>query len=77
MVSQICYYHVSTQEMSPPKTGDAEPVLIRVYGHGTNLIIDRHREFISHLILNSIGLAPPVFARFKNGLVYGYLDGRS
>ena len=59
------------------KTGDAEPVLIRVYGHGTNLIIDRHREFISHLILNSIGLAPPVFARFKNGLVYGYLDGRS
>ncbi|KAI5958137.1 hypothetical protein CANMA_004291 [Candida margitis] len=52
-------------------------ILIRVYGHGTNLIIDRHREFISHLILNSIGLAPTVFARFKNGLMYGYLSGRS
>ncbi|KAI3404773.2 hypothetical protein KGF56_002403 [Candida oxycetoniae] len=52
-------------------------ILIRVYGHGTNLIIDRHREFISHLILNSIGLAPPVYARFKNGLIYGFLHGRS
>ena len=52
-------------------------ILIRVYGHGTNLIIDRHREFISHLILNSINLAPPVFARFKNGLIYGFLSGRS
>lgn len=52
-------------------------VLIRVYGHGTNLIIDRHREFISHLILNSIDLAPNVYCRFKNGLIYGYLSGRS
>ncbi|CAX40669.1 choline kinase, putative [Candida dubliniensis CD36] len=70
-----CEY--SGNETTKNKDGDSEPVLIRVYGHGTNLIIDRHREFISHLILNSIGLAPPVFARFKNGLVYGYLDGRS
>lgn len=54
-----------------------ETVLIRVYGHGTNLIIDRHREFILHLILNSIGLAPPIHSRFKNGLIYGYLSGRS
>lgn len=56
-------------------TGDS--VLIRVYGHGTNLIIDRHREFILHLILNSIDLAPPIFSRFKNGLIYGFLPGRS
>ncbi|EGW30115.1 uncharacterized protein SPAPADRAFT_52945 [Spathaspora passalidarum NRRL Y-27907] len=55
----------------------SQPVLVRVYGQGTNLIIDRHREFVSHLMLNSIGLAPPVYARFKNGLVYGYLEGRS
>ena len=59
------------------KYSDSEPVLIRVYGHGTNLIIDRHREFISHLILNSINLAPKVYARFKNGMIYGFLDGRS
>ncbi|ODV82088.1 ethanolamine kinase [Suhomyces tanzawaensis NRRL Y-17324] len=52
-------------------------VLIRVYGHGTNLIIDRHREFILHLILNSLNLAPAIHSRFKNGLVYGFLPGRS
>ncbi|KAI5950162.1 hypothetical protein KGF54_005310 [Candida jiufengensis] len=56
---------------------DTQTILIRVYGHGTNLIIDRHREFISHLILNSIKLAPQVYARFKNGLIYGYLSGHS
>lgn len=52
-------------------------VLMRVYGSGTNLIIDRHREFILHLLLNSMDLAPPVYARFNNGLIYGFLEGRS
>ncbi|CAN3366734.1 hypothetical protein DICA4_F01486 [Diutina catenulata] len=52
-------------------------VLTRVYGHGTNLIIDRHREFISQLHLNSLGLAPSVHCRFKNGVVYGFFPGRS
>lgn len=51
-------------------------VLMRVYGQGTNLIIDRHREFVLHLVLNSLNLAPPIYARFKNGLVYGFLPGR-
>ncbi|CAI5760148.1 unnamed protein product [Candida verbasci] len=56
---------------------ESEIVLIRCYGHGTNLIIDRNREFISHLILNSINLAPPIYSRFKNGLIYGFLSGKS
>lgn len=54
-----------------------ETLLVRVYGQGTNLIIDRHREFVLHLVLNSLGLAPPIHARFCNGLVYGFLPGRS
>lgn len=54
-----------------------ETVLMRVYGQGTSLIIDRHREFVSHLVLNSLKLAPTIHARFSNGLVYGYLPGRS
>lgn len=59
--------HVSTNET----------LLMRVYGQGTNLIIDRNREFVSHLVLNSIKLAPPIHARFSNGLIYGFLPGRS
>lgn len=56
---------------------DDSRVLIRLYGHGTNLIIDRHREFILHLNLNSLDLAPAIHSRFKNGVVYGFLPGRS
>ncbi|OBA21234.1 kinase-like protein [Metschnikowia bicuspidata var. bicuspidata NRRL YB-4993] len=54
-----------------------ETLLIRVYGQGTNLIIDRNREFVSHLMLNSLDLAPSIHARFENGLIYGFLPGRS
>lgn len=54
-----------------------ETLLMRVYGQGTNLIIDRHREFVSQLVLNSLKLAPSIHARFSNGLIYGFLPGRS
>ncbi|GEQ72665.1 hypothetical protein JCM33374_g6352 [Metschnikowia sp. JCM 33374] len=54
-----------------------ETLLMRVYGQGTNLIIDRNREFVSHLVLNSLKLAPSIHARFSNGLIYGFLPGRS
>lgn len=54
-----------------------ETLLMRVYGQGTNLIIDRNREFVSHLVLNSLELAPSIHARFSNGLIYGFLPGRS
>lgn len=58
-------------------THEEETLLMRVYGQGTNLIIDRHREFVSHLVLNSLHLAPPIHARFSNGLIYGFFPGRS
>ncbi|KAH3669279.1 hypothetical protein OGAPHI_001400 [Ogataea philodendri] len=54
-----------------------EKVLVRTYGRGTGLIIDRDREFVSHLVINSVNLAPPIHARFGNGLVYGFIEGRS
>lgn len=60
-----------------PACNDIEIVLVRTYGNGTDLIIDRDREFVSHLVLNSLELAPPIHARFGNGLVYGYIEGRS
>ncbi|QPG75595.1 hypothetical protein FOA43_002952 [Brettanomyces nanus] len=52
-------------------------VLVRTYGRGTGMIIDRDREFVSHLVLNSYNLAPPIHARFGNGLVYGFIEGRA
>ncbi|KAJ3058258.1 hypothetical protein HDU98_005650, partial [Podochytrium sp. JEL0797] len=54
----------------------SETVLIRTYGKGTDAIIDRNQEMINMLVLSRDGLCPPVYGRFNNGLIYGYIDMR-
>jgi ethanolamine kinase len=54
---------------------DDEAVLIRAYGKGTGLLIDRERELRAHNLLANIGLAPPLLARFDNGLMYRFIQG--
>lgn len=49
--------------------------MVRAYGNGTELIIDREREAKSHALLARHNLAPPLLARFNNGLLYVYMDG--
>ncbi|ANB12540.1 bifunctional choline kinase/ethanolamine kinase EKI1 [Sugiyamaella lignohabitans] len=51
--------------------------LVRAYGNGTSAIIDRDREFATHLSLYSLGLAPPLYSRFANGLIYGFIPAKS
>ncbi|KAK9472017.1 kinase-like domain-containing protein [Dipodascopsis tothii] len=58
-------------------TPDEQAVLVRAYGRGTDTIIDRNREFCTHIHLHTHGLAPPLYGKFKNGLVYGFIAGRS
>ncbi|KAL1862219.1 hypothetical protein Plec18167_000994 [Paecilomyces lecythidis] len=55
---------------------DNEAVLMRAYGNHTEILIDRERETRSHALLASRGLAPPLLARFQNGLLYRFLRGR-
>lgn len=52
-------------------------LLIRAYGKGTSAFINRDREFAVHTQLTKLGLAPRLFARFGNGLVYAYIPGRT
>lgn len=54
---------------------DREAVLIRVYGNDTELLINREREITCHAILARRGLAPPLLARFRNGLIYEFIRG--
>lgn len=54
---------------------DADAVLLRAYGKGTDLIIDREREAQNHELLMRYGLAPPLLARFNNGMLYRYIKG--
>ncbi|RYP61595.1 hypothetical protein DL771_010076 [Monosporascus sp. 5C6A] len=55
---------------------DNEAILLRAYGNGTDVIIDRQRETQNHELLEKFGLAPELFARFDNGMMYRYIRGR-
>ncbi|KAJ9138531.1 Kinase-like protein [Coniochaeta hoffmannii] len=62
---------VSTDSPDP----DTDSVLLRAYGNGTDLLIDRHRETQNHELLWRHGLAPELLARFENGMLYRYVRG--
>lgn len=54
---------------------DREAILLRAYGNGTDLIIDRKRETQNHELLMQHGLAPELLARFDNGMMYRFVRG--
>jgi ethanolamine kinase len=60
---------LSTEEI------DNEAVLLRAYGQGTDLIIDRERETQNHELLMQYNLAPALLARFHNGMLYRFIRG--
>jgi ethanolamine kinase len=55
---------------------DNEAVLLRAYGQGTDLIIDRDREAQNHELLTKYNLAPALLARFHNGMLYRFIKGQ-
>ena len=52
-----------------------DALLVRIYGRGTNLMIDRQQERNSMAVLHLVDCAAPVFCRFKNGIAYGFQPG--
>lgn len=54
---------------------DEEAILLRAYGPGTELIIDREQEAQNHEMLMRYNLAPELLARFKNGMLYRFIQG--
>ncbi|KAI0236353.1 Ethanolamine kinase 1 [Lamellibrachia satsuma] len=53
-----------------------EMVLIRIYGANTDLIIDRAAEMRNIQLLHAVGCARPLYARFANGIAYGFFPGK-
>ncbi|KAI9591562.1 choline/ethanolamine kinase [Syncephalis fuscata] len=51
-------------------------ILIRAYGRRSEVIIDRKQEITNLVCLAKLGLCPPLYGRFNNGLVYGFIPGR-
>lgn len=54
---------------------DQDAILLRAYGKGTDVLIDREKEVKAHNVLASRGLAPQLLARFDNGLMYRFIEG--
>ncbi|CAG8560293.1 1434_t:CDS:2 [Funneliformis mosseae] len=50
-------------------------VLIRAYGNKSEVLIDRKQEIYNLVTLSSLGMSPPFYGRFSNGLVYGFIEG--
>ncbi|XP_022670005.1 ethanolamine kinase 2-like isoform X2 [Varroa jacobsoni] len=53
-----------------------ERILVRIYGSKTELFIDRGAEVRNMRLLHAHGLAPKVYVAFRNGICYGYLEGK-
>jgi hypothetical protein len=53
-----------------------EAYVVRIYGDGTELYIDRKRENFVFAALSKVGLAPPFVGLFQNGRIEGYLSAR-
>ncbi|KAG0039641.1 Ethanolamine kinase 1 [Gryganskiella cystojenkinii] len=51
-------------------------VLVRAYGKKSEVIIDRKQEIMNMVILSELGLCPPLFGKFRNGLAYGCIPGK-
>ncbi|KAJ3040800.1 Ethanolamine kinase [Rhizophlyctis rosea] len=49
--------------------------LVRAYGKGSDVLIDRQQEILSIVTLSNLGLCPPLHGRFRNGIVYGFIEG--
>ncbi|OLN92881.1 Ethanolamine kinase 1 [Colletotrichum chlorophyti] len=54
---------------------DREAILLRAYGNGTAVLIDREREAQNHELLMKYNLAPELLARFNNGMLYRFIKG--
>ncbi|EGF79672.1 hypothetical protein BATDEDRAFT_89060 [Batrachochytrium dendrobatidis JAM81] len=50
-------------------------VLVRTYGRGSSVLIDRGQELVNMLVLSRRDMCPPLYARFTNGIVYGFTEG--
>ncbi|CAG8620725.1 9278_t:CDS:10 [Ambispora gerdemannii] len=52
-------------------------IIIRVYGKNSQIFVDRKQEIRNMLELSKLGLSAPLYAKFKNGLIYGFVSGES
>ncbi|XP_060074490.1 ethanolamine kinase 1-like [Ylistrum balloti] len=63
----VCFYEDG-------KFGE-DSIVIRVFGQKTDLIIDRDAEMKNMIVLSKKDICPPLYAVFRNALMYGFASG--
>ena len=54
------------------------PLIVRLFGHGTSLFVDRHKENVVFSELSRLDIGSPTFyGLFENGRVEGFLEARA
>lgn len=74
-ITNVLIKAVKRRPGQTPSQVDRDAILLRAYGQGTDVLIDRDRELQAHGLLANLGLAPPLLAKFDNGLLYRYVEG--
>jgi len=67
-------YLVSSPKV--PQRAREIPIVVRLYGHNTESIIDRKKELVVQNEAYTHGLGPKLYGVYNNGCVYAYLVGR-
>ncbi|XP_070569900.1 ethanolamine kinase 1-like isoform X7 [Ptychodera flava] len=62
-----CYLPENTRDM----------VLIRIYGHNSELVIDRAKEIDTFQVLFKAKCGPELYCCFNNGICYQYIPGET
>ncbi|XP_058800779.1 ethanolamine kinase 1 [Phymastichus coffea] len=60
-----------------PRNNYNQMVLVRVYGHNTDLLIDRKQEHKIIRSLNKSGFTHSIYATFSNGMAYEFIEGNT
>ncbi|XP_072519845.1 ethanolamine kinase 1 [Salminus brasiliensis] len=55
--------------------GEADVVLVRMYGQMTELFVDRKREMEMFRLLHAHGCGPRLYCSFQNGICYEFVKG--
>lgn len=56
---------------------DQSAIILRANGDEPKVLVDRGLEADTHAMLAERNMAAPLLARFRNGLLYSYLPGRT
>ncbi|XP_065316115.1 ethanolamine kinase 1-like isoform X2 [Gordionus sp. m RMFG-2023] len=66
-----------SENISQNSVVNQDILLIRIYGHKTEVIIDREKEIENMVAMWSIGCGSELYCTFMNGLCYGYAKGHA